>query len=109
MAPHAPHAPRQPSPPQGAGRDEGGGHTHSKVPRLKLAGEGANDMDISVASARISKYVSRAPSQTEQYKQKMVTLAQRQQAVQQRLADKEKEEVEAARERIAQLKRDMGK
>jgi hypothetical protein len=106
MAPHAPHAPRQPSPPQGAGRDEGGGHTHSKVPRLKLAGEGANDMDISVASARISKSVSRAPSQTEQYKQKMVTLAQRQQAVQQRLADKEKEEVEAARERIAQLKRD---
>ena len=103
IVPHPPHAP---SAPQGAGRDESGGRKHSKVPRLKLPEGAANDSELSSASARVSKSVSHAQLETERYRQKMATLVQQQLAAQQRLAAKEKEEVEAARERIAALKRD---
>jgi hypothetical protein len=103
IVPHPPHAP---SAPQGAGRDESGGRKHSKVPRLKLPEGAANDSDLSSSSARVSKSVSHAQLETERYRQKMATLVQQQLAAQQRLAAKEKEEVEAARERIAALKRD---
>jgi len=103
IVPHPPHAP---SAPQGAGRDESGRRKHCKVPRLKLPEGAANDSDLSSASARVSNSVSRAQVETERYRLKMATLVEQQLAAQQRLAAKEKEEVEAACERIAALKRD---
>ena len=85
----------------------------TQIPRLKLAkvvGEGSmGDIDVSVASARISKLLARAPSQAAEYKQRMADLAQRQEAAQQRMMDKEEKEMQAARLRIQSLKKENTK